>query len=109
MEDILLPESNRNYWDVFPKLIRVSVSPFPQFIPLSIRGENMEPVFETTNVSIADITETGSVVCGFTPGAAIIMVWDSSDRTSVRHVQVEVYGSGDSENPEEPEWPEMPS
>jgi uncharacterized protein (DUF1810 family) len=35
-----------HYWDVFPKLIRVSRSPFVQRIPLSIRGLPEAPVFE---------------------------------------------------------------
>jgi len=33
------------------------------------------------------------VICGMQPGAALVMVWRSDDRLSVRHVQVEVYGT----------------
>jgi hypothetical protein len=95
------------YWDVFPKLIRVSQSGFTQYIPLSIRGEIASPVFESSNQDIAAVDEAGNVMCGFQPGAAMIMVWDSPERTSLRHVQVEVYGSlaNPSEPPEEPEVP----
>lgn len=95
------------YWDVFPKLIRVSQSGFTQYIPLSIRGEIASPIFESSNQDIAMVDEVGNVMCGFQPGAALIMVWDSQERASLRHVQVEVYGSlaSPSDPPEEPEVP----
>jgi hypothetical protein len=95
------------YWDVFPKIIRVSKSGFAQYIPLSIRGEIASPVFETSNPDIAAVDEAGNVMCGFQPGAAMIMVWDSPERASLRHVQVEVYGTlaSPSDPPEEPEVP----
>jgi len=83
-----------HYWDVFPKLIRVSRSPFVQRIPLSIRGLPEEPVFESSNPDVASVDEDGNVECGFVPGAAMILVWDSPERLSLRHVQVEVYGGG---------------
>jgi hypothetical protein len=93
------------YWDVFTKLIRVSQSGVTQYIPLSIRGEIASPVFESSNSDIAAVDEAGNVMCGFQPGAAMIMVRDSPDRGSLRHVQVEVYGNmaSPSEPPEEPE------
>jgi len=81
------------YWDVFPKLIRVSTSEFPQTIPLSIRGSVESPVFESSNSDVAEVDESGNVICGMQPGAALVMVWHSDDRLSVRHVQVEVYGT----------------
>ena len=78
-----------HYWDVFPKLIRASRSPFVQRIPLSIRGLPEAPVFESSNPDVASVDEDGNVECGFVPGAAMILVWDSSERLSLRHVQVE--------------------
>ena len=63
------------YWDVFPKLIRVSRSPFVQRIPLSIRGLPEVPVFESSNPDVASVDEDGNVECGFVPGAAMILVW----------------------------------
>lgn len=42
------------YWDVFPKLIRVSQSGFTQYIPLSIRGDIASPVFESSNPDITN-------------------------------------------------------
>ena len=81
------------YWDVFPKLIRVSTSEWPQTIPLSIRGSVESPVFESSNINVAEVDESGNVICGMQPGAAIVMVWHSDDHLSVRHVQVEVYGT----------------
>lgn len=80
-------------WDVFPKLIRVSVSSVEQAIPLSIRGVVHDPVIESSNDWVARVGQDGTIVCGSVPGAAIIMVWKSSARDSVRHVQVEVFGN----------------
>ena len=110
MNNLEQPQEPR-YWDVFPKLIRVSRSGFAQRIPLSIRGELDSPVFESSNPDVATVDEDGNVECGYLPGAAMIMVWDSPDRGSLRHVQVEVYGNtgGLPESPEFPEIPEMPS
>ncbi len=81
------------YWDVFPKLVRVSTSEFPQTIPLSIRGSVESPVFESSNNDVAEVDESENVICGMQPGAAVVMVWHSDDHLSVRHVQVEVYGT----------------
>jgi hypothetical protein len=81
------------YWDVFPKLIRVSTSEWPQTIPLSIRGSVESPVFESSNNDVAEVDGAGNVICGMQPGAAVVMVWHSDDHLSVRHVQVEVYGT----------------
>jgi hypothetical protein len=93
-------ENENIYWDVFPKLIRVSISTYSQMIPLSIRGNVPDPVYESSNSEVADIDELGNVLCGLTPGAAMIMVWASEERTSVRHVQVEVYGQASAEVPQ---------
>jgi hypothetical protein len=87
-----MSESENIYWDVFPKLIRVSISMYAQTIPLSIRGNVSAPVYESSNPEVAEIDELGNVLCGLTPGAAMIMVWANEERSSVRHVQVEVYG-----------------
>jgi hypothetical protein len=95
-----MSENESRYWDVFPKLIRVSISMYPQIIPLSIRGNIPVPVYESSNPEIADIDELGNVMCGLTPGAAMIMVWESEERSSVRHVQVEVYGQANAEVPQ---------
>ena len=80
-------------WDVFPKLIRVSVTSAEQAIPLSIRGLVGEPIIESSNEWVARVDQSGLIVCGTVPGAAIIMVWRSSSRDSLRHVQVEVFGN----------------
>lgn len=93
------PNTESFYWDVFPKLIRVSCSPLPQTIPLSVRGAVSQPVFESSNPEIAGVDQYGNVRCGLTPGAAIIVVWNSVARTSVRHVQVEIYGNGGRNTP----------
>jgi hypothetical protein len=50
-------------------------------------------VFESSSSDVAEVDEAGNVTCGMQPGAAIVMVWHSDDRLSVRHVQVEVYGT----------------
>ncbi|HUT54410.1 MAG TPA: hypothetical protein VM658_13560 [bacterium] len=95
-----MSENGNIYWDVFPKLIRVSISMEQQTIPLSIRGNVFDPVYESSNPEVAEIDELGNVLCGLTPGAAMIMVWFSEDRASVRHVQVEVYGQASEEVPQ---------
>ena len=82
----------RQYWDVFPKLVRVSTSDVEQSIPLSIRGEVTAPVYESSNTDVATVDAFGNIVCGSIPGASIIMIWSDVQKKSVRHVQVEVYG-----------------
>jgi hypothetical protein len=81
------------FWDVFPKLVKVSTSPVEQSIPLSIRGEVESPSLESSNTEVATIGPNGEIRCGRVPGASVIMIWRSAARDSVRHVQVEVYGS----------------
>lgn len=94
MTDLDTQNEESLYWDVFPKLIRASCSALPQGIPLSIRGTVSQPVFESSNSDIASVDEYGIVRCGLMPGAAIIIVWNSDTKSSVRHVQVEIYGNG---------------
>jgi len=88
------------YWDVFPKLIRLSVSEQSQSIPLSIRGNVETPVIESSNTDIVNIDGNGNVICGTRPGSAIVMIWHSDARESLRHVQVEVYEIPSSETEE---------
>ncbi len=81
------------YWDVFPKLIRVSTSDQPQSIPLSLRGDVETPLFFSSNPLVAEVNENGIVTCGMQPGATIIIIGHSADFMSIRYVQVEVYGA----------------
>ncbi|MDF7806211.1 hypothetical protein P4E94_02100 [Pontiellaceae bacterium B12219] len=81
------------YWDVFPKLIRVSTSDQPQSIPLSLRGNVETPLFFSSNPLIADVDESGVVICGMQPGAAVLTICRSEELDSIRSVQVEVYGA----------------
>ena len=97
MSEIENQEEGLGYWDVFPRLIRVSCAIEEQSIPLSIRGPISAPVFESCNPGVADVDELGNVLCGLVPGAAVIMVYPSYDKSSVRHVQVEVYGQPSGE------------
>ena len=81
------------YWDVFPKLIRVSTSAYLQSIPLSLRGDVVSPMFFSSNPMVAEVDAGGVVTCGMQPGAAILIVCRSEALDSIRYVQVEVYGS----------------
>ena len=90
---------HKPYWDVFPKLVRVSTTEEEQVIPLSIRG-TFTPVFETSNPDIATVDANGCIHCGLKPGAAMVMVWKSGAKDSLRHVQVEVYGAAVAEETE---------
>ena len=81
------------YWDVFPKLIRVSTSVCSQSIPLSLRGDVVSPLFSSSNPAVAEVNEYGVVSCGMQPGAAILIICRSEALDSIRYVQVEVYGS----------------
>jgi hypothetical protein len=74
---------------VFPKNIRVSLTESEQAIPLSIRGNVESPVFQSSNPDVVNVDENGVLYFGGTPGNAMIMVWDSPDKLSVRHVAVE--------------------
>ena len=79
------------YWDVFPKTIKVSHGSLNMSVPLSVRGNPRGNVcFDVSNMAIATVSETGIVSLGYNVGATIIAAYDSEDRTSVRYVQVEV-------------------
>lgn len=79
------------YWDVFPKSIRVSHGSLNMSVPLSVRGNPRGSVcFDSANWAIATVSEAGIVSLGYNVGATIISAYDSEDRTSVRYVQVEV-------------------
>jgi hypothetical protein len=82
---------NIRYWDVFPKKIRVSRSAVERAIPLSIRGNpSGTPEFESMDSSIATVDSEGVVHTGLQPGATLIRIYDSWERSSVRTVSVEV-------------------
>ena len=79
------------YWDVFPKSIKVSHGSLNVNVPLSVRGNPRGSVcFDVSNWAIATVNEAGVVSLGYNVGTTIIFVYDSEDRTSVRYVQVEV-------------------
>ncbi len=79
------------YWDVFPKSIRVSHGSLNMTVPLSVRGNPRGQVrFDVSNMAIATVSEDGLVSLGYNVGATIIAAYDSEDRSSVRYVQVEV-------------------
>ncbi len=79
------------YWDVFPKSIKVSQGTLPVSVPLSIRGAPRGTViFESANLATASVDEGGVVSLGVNAGATMISIFDSVDRTSVRYVSVEV-------------------
>jgi hypothetical protein len=82
--------SNDAYWDVFPKSVRLSLSETPQAIPLSIRGYIDTPVFRSSNPDVINVNDQGVLQSGGTFGNAMIMIWKSIDKKSVRHVAVEV-------------------
>jgi hypothetical protein len=79
------------YWDVFPKVIKVSQDSTDVIVPLSIRGSTVgEPVFESLQPWIAEVGSNGRVTLGRTAGSTMILVYDSEAKTSIRYVQVEV-------------------
>ena len=79
-----------SHWEVQPSTIRVSTSGFEQRIPLSLRGDVEAPVFASCNPDIVGIGEDGVIHCGTLTGNAMLMVWRSPARDSLRHVMVEV-------------------
>ena len=81
---------HKPYWDVFPKSIRASLSEDPQDIPLSIRGQVTAPMFESSNPDVMSVDTDGVLHVGDLEGNAMILVWDSAQKTSLRHVAVEV-------------------
>lgn len=79
------------YWDVFPKTIKVSHGSLNMSVPLSIRGNPRgRVIFDVSNMAIATVSEDGVVSLGYNVGATVIAAYDSEERTSVRYVQVEV-------------------
>ena len=79
------------YWDVFPKTIKVSHGSLNMSVPLSIRGNPRgRVIFDVSNMAIATVSEDGGVSLGYNVGATVIAAYDSEERTSVRYVQVEV-------------------
>ena len=79
------------YWDVFPKLIKVSRSWRSIIVPLSIRGNPRGDIqFESVDPNIAWVDWQGRVNIGWQPGATLILIYDSESRDSVRYVRVEV-------------------
>jgi hypothetical protein len=89
------------YWDVFPKSIRVSLTESEQLIPLSVRGNAEAPVFQSSNTDVVNVDENGVLSFSGNIGNAMIIVWDSPAKLSVRHVAVEVrYASWFAEYPD---------
>jgi hypothetical protein len=79
------------YWDAYPKTIRVSRSAVERSVPLSIRGNPAgTPEFESVDPTIATVDANGVVRFGLQPGATLILVYDSSERSNVRYVPIEV-------------------
>ena len=79
------------YWDVFPKSIKVSKNPFGTIVPLSVRGNPRgSVVFESSDAIVASVDTNGTVSLGMSAGSAVITAYDSEDRTSIRYVLVEV-------------------
>ncbi len=86
-----MSDNQVQYWDVFPKSIKVSHGSLNTNVPLSVRGNPRGIVcFDVSNLAIATVSETGVISLGYNVGATVIAVYDSDDRTSVRYVQVEV-------------------
>lgn len=86
-----------NYWDVYPKNIKVSLSEFPVTIPLSVRGEPRgEVLFMSENINIASVSEFGKVTLGQVAGATFVTVYENAELLSARYVQISVddYGTG---------------
>lgn len=79
------------YWDVFPKSIKVSHGSLNMTVPLSVRGNPRgRVIFDSSNWAIATVSEDGIVSLGYNVGATLISAYDSEERTSMRYVQVEV-------------------
>lgn len=90
--------SEIQYWDVFPKSIKVSKVDYPVSVPLTLRGTPRGTVlFESVNTGVASVSAEGIVSLGTTLGGSEITVYDSEEKDSVRFVRVEVveYGKSD--------------
>jgi hypothetical protein len=80
----------RPQWQVQPQSIRISSGSNPQRIALSIRGDVDAPVYASSNPDIVQVDESGVVLCGPVAGNAMVMIWRSAARDSLRHMMVEV-------------------
>ena len=79
------------YWDVFPKIIKVSKSPLGTVVPLSVRGLPRGTVqFQSVDEIVATVDANGIVNLGLNVGSTVIVSYDSEDRTSARYVIAEV-------------------
>jgi hypothetical protein len=90
-EETIIP--THPYWDVFPKLVRVSTSEWPQSIPLSIRGTIETPIFESSNTDVAEVDESGNIICGMQPGAAIVVAFGAPDVLRTCHFATTIVNS----------------
>ena len=81
---------DHSHWEVQPRSIRLSAGEFEQRVPLSLRCDVDAPVFASSNPEVAEIGPDGVIRCGWTIGNAVLMVWRSSVRDSLRHILVEV-------------------
>ena len=89
-----MEEIQVQYWDVFPKSIKVSQGFVGVSVPLSVRGTPRGTVgFESANLAMASVDENGVVTLGVNVGATMISVFDSEERTSTRYISVEVIAS----------------
>lgn len=90
--------SQVQYWDVFPKSIKVSKVDAPVSIPLTLRGTPRgTALFESADPTVASVSAEGMVSLGTTLGGSEITVYDSEDKDSVRFVRVEVVDYGKSD------------
>ena len=79
------------YWDVFPKTIKVSKSPLGTVVPLSVRGLPRGTVqFQSADEIVATVDVNGLVTLGLNVGSTVIVAYDSEDRTIARYVIAEV-------------------
>ena len=90
--------SQVQYWDIFPKSIKVSKVDAPVSVPLTARGTLRGiAIFESSNPGAASVSAEGVVSLGTTLGGSEITVYDSEDKDSVRFVRVEVVDYGKSD------------
>ena len=78
------------YWDVFPRHIRLSKTGQAQFIPLSFRGPDRALEFESSNPAVVQVHDAGVLSVGMVVGNAMIIVRDAEHPESLRYLQVEV-------------------
>ena len=79
------------YWDVFPKTIKVSKSLLGTVVSLSVRGLPRGTVqFQSADEIVATVDVNGLVTLGLNVGSTVIVAYDSEDRTSARYVIAEV-------------------